>query len=64
MVTRLYLTRVHAQIEGDTRLPEIDWEQWQLVSSEPHTRDASNEFDFTFEVFDRRSNADPNRAKK
>jgi len=36
LADRMYLTRVHASIEGDARLPEIDWAQWREVSCEHH----------------------------
>lgn len=51
LVDRLFLTRVHSQIEGDTFLPEIDWSVWELVSSEK----GSAEVEFTFEDFVRKS---------
>lgn len=28
---RMYLSRVDADVEGDTRFPEVDWEEWQTV---------------------------------
>ncbi len=52
LVERLYLTRVHAEVEGDTFLPEIDFDDWQLVSSEHHEADEKNEFACTFEVWE------------
>lgn len=51
--TQLHLTRVHATIEGDTKLPAIDWDQWTQVSQESHSADSKNEFDVTFEVYHR-----------
>ena len=52
---RLYLTRVHARVDGDTHFPEVDTSRWQLVASEPHAADAANPLPFTFEVWDRSS---------
>lgn len=34
MATKLYITRVHDKYEGDTFFPDIDINEWQLVSSE------------------------------
>lgn len=31
---RLLITRVMAEVEGDTYFPDLDWNQWQLLSSE------------------------------
>jgi len=50
---RLYLTRVHADIDGDTFFPSIDTADWQLIGSEAREADASNEFAFDFRVYER-----------
>ena len=52
-ITEIYLTRVHAEIEGDTFLPPIDWSQWRLTQSERHAADAKNNFDYSFLVYHR-----------
>lgn len=50
-VTRLFLTRVHTQLEGDAVLPEIDWSKWDRVEARRFSRDEKNEFDYSFEDF-------------
>ena len=50
---RLYLTRVQADIDGDTFFPSVDVADWQLLSSEPHAADAVNEYAFDFRVYER-----------
>ncbi len=55
LVDRLYITRVHAVIEGDTFFPEIDLERWDLLSESRHEADEKNEYDCTFEVYDRKN---------
>ena len=52
-VDRLHLTRVHADVEGDTFLPDIDWDQWQLAESERHEPDEQNDFPFSFQIYQR-----------
>lgn len=52
---RLYLTRVHAEIEGDAFFPEIDASDWQLVSDESHSADDRNAFDYSFRTYERTS---------
>jgi dihydrofolate reductase len=54
-VTELHLTRVHTQSQGDTRLPKIDWSQWDLTDSVQHAADEKNEFNITFETYVRKS---------
>ncbi len=53
-VDRLYYTRVHADIEGDVYFPDWPWEEFNLISREEHCADTRNDFDFTFEVYDRK----------
>jgi dihydrofolate reductase len=50
---RLYLTRVHADVAGDARFPEVDWTRWKRVESENQSADANNDFSFTFETYSR-----------
>ena len=52
-MTEIQLTRVHTEIEGDTVLPKIDWDQWNLTSQTRHQADEKNSFDYSFEVYDR-----------
>ena len=51
---RIYLTRVQAEIDGDTYFPEIDASDWQLVSSEHHDADEKHAYAFEMMVFERR----------
>jgi len=53
LVDRIYLTRIHAEVEGDTHFPEIDLEEWELISEEHHQADEKNEFDYSFLVYER-----------
>jgi dihydrofolate reductase len=50
----MYLTRVHADLEGDTFFPEVDWNQWERLSSEAHAADERHAYAFTCETWKRR----------
>ena len=50
---RLYLTRVRAQVEGDTYFLKFDDAEWRQVSSEHHADDTKNEYPFNFELYQR-----------
>jgi dihydrofolate reductase len=50
---RLYVTRVRAEVAGDTVLPKIDWGEWRLTGSEQHVADLKNDYPFVFEVYER-----------
>ncbi|MEZ4985928.1 MAG: dihydrofolate reductase [Saprospiraceae bacterium] len=51
---RVYLTRVHATPSGDTHFPALPPDEWELITHEPQEKGSNDEFDFTFEVYERR----------
>lgn len=53
IANRIYLTRVHTQIDGDTFFPELKPTEWKLVSATECIADEKNAFDHTIEVWDR-----------
>lgn len=54
MVDRIYLTRVHATVNGDTYYPELSKSDWKQISTDPHPADEKNNYPYTFEVWERR----------
>ena len=50
---RLYLTRVHADIEGDVYFPEVDLGSWKLVSEERHEANDRHAYAFSFLDYER-----------
>jgi len=50
---RIYLTRIHATIEGDTFFPELAPSQWRELSRERRAADDKNPCDMSFIVLDR-----------
>ena len=50
---RLYLTRVHATLDGDALFPAVDWSPWKLVESNRHAASDRNNHAFTLERYDR-----------
>lgn len=53
---RLYLTRIHANIEGDTYFPEIDWEEWACVEDSGVQTSFSIPFPYSFQLFQKAQN--------
>jgi dihydrofolate reductase len=45
---RIYLTSVHADIEGDAFFPELDPHEWVEASREHHAADERHAYAFTF----------------
>jgi len=52
MASRIYLTRVHANIDGDTFFPLLDEAEWELVSSEEFPN--LNGYGFSIQQLERR----------
>ena len=51
--TRIYLTRIHAVIDGDTRLPEIADSEWRETSRTLHPIDARHPYAMSFVTLER-----------
>ena len=52
-IDRIYLTQVHASVEGDAWFPEVDWSQWKEVGREDFQAGGPNPYDYSFVIFDR-----------
>ena len=50
---RLYVTIVHAAVEGDTRFPALDPAAWRLVEDERHEADERHAFAYSFRRYER-----------
>ena len=50
---RFHLTRIHADVDGDTRLGAFDEENWQEVHREDFQRSGNNPFDYSICVLER-----------
>ncbi len=50
---RLYLTEVHAEVEGDVVLPPFDETRWREVAREDHSAGDKDEHAFTIRVLER-----------
>ncbi len=48
------LTRVHGSFEADAFFPEINRNQWELISEEYHPTDEKHKVDFSFQTFARK----------
>ncbi len=53
LVDRIYLTTVHARIEGDTYFPRIE-RNWEEVWYEGHPKDERHAYSFTIRQLERR----------
>jgi dihydrofolate reductase len=52
---RVYLTRVHAKLEGDTYFPELPASEWKLLTQLDFEADAKHRYGYSFQVWQRNS---------
>nr|AIA18951.1 Dihydrofolate reductase [uncultured bacterium] len=50
----IYLTRIHATIEGDVHFPELNDKEWKEISRKDIQPDEKNKYAFSFLVYERR----------
>ena len=51
---RVYMTRVHADLEGDTFFPPLSAENWTLVQSTDVAADEKHAYPFTIEIWQKK----------
>jgi dihydrofolate reductase len=52
---RVYLTRVHTTLEGDTFFPDMNEADWQLLSQLDFNADQKHAYAYSFQVWQRRN---------
>lgn len=55
VASRIYLTRVHAVLEGDTFFPEVDEKLWELKSNADFEADAKHAYAYSFQLWEKRA---------
>lgn len=55
LVDKIYLNHVLADIEGDTYLPTIDWQNWRLIHSEHLPADEQNAHALDCNIYERKA---------
>lgn len=53
-IDRIYLTKVHAEVNGDAYFPEVDWAQWKEIGREDFKAEGPNPYDYSFIVLERK----------
>lgn len=54
IIDKLYITEVDACPEGDVYFPEVNYDNWSLISEDPHTKGERDEYDFNFKIYERK----------
>lgn len=55
IANRIYITRVHATLEGDTFFPAIDATHWELKKKNDFFKDEKHAYDYSFEVWEKKA---------
>lgn len=50
---RLYLTKIHASVDGDACFPSLNWGLWQELNREDFVAEGPNPYDYSFIVYQR-----------
>jgi len=53
---RIYLTRIHTEVDGDTFYPEINHKIWRQLTVDKRKSDIQNPFDYDFLVYEKENN--------
>ncbi|HLD64265.1 MAG TPA: dihydrofolate reductase [Candidatus Peribacteraceae bacterium] len=54
LADRMYITRVHANVEGDAFFPDFDETEWELKEAKKHEADDKHPYAFTFQTWEHR----------
>jgi len=52
-VDKMYITEVHADINGDVHFPTYDESEWHEIARDEHKKDDKNQYDFDFVELER-----------
>ncbi len=53
LAKRLYVTQVHAEVEGDAYFPEFKQSGWEEIGREDFSAEGPNPYDYSFVVYQR-----------
>ena len=51
--SKLYITEIEQEFDGDTFFPIINWEEYKLISKRKGLKDEKNNYDYYFKIYER-----------
>ena len=54
LANKMYITRIHTSIDGDTSFPQYDENQWEMTSYTERDADEKNVYPLSFLVFEKK----------
>ena len=52
-VTKMYVTEIHKDFEGDTFFPKINESVWKEISREKGPEDPENDFEYEYVIYEK-----------
>lgn len=52
-VTKMYITEINEEYEGDSFFPRVDTKVWKEISREKGSRDEKNDVDYDFVIYEK-----------
>lgn len=49
----IYLTKIHANIKGDTFFPKLNFKNWNIISEKNNKKDKNHKYDYTFLILEK-----------
>ena len=53
--SKLYVTKINQEFEGDVYFPEIDEKVWKVVETEKGVKDEKNPYNYEYVTYERRN---------
>lgn len=53
-VSKVYLTEIEAEVDGDAFFPKLEESEWKLISEESYPADEKNDYDSKFRIYERK----------
>lgn len=54
MVSRIYMTKVHHRLDGDTHFPQLNPHEWEEIERAEFKADEKNEYNYSFITLERK----------
>ena len=51
--TKMYITEINKEFDGDVYFPEINKAEWKIVDTEKGLKDENNPFDYEYVTYER-----------
>ncbi len=51
--TKMYITEINKEFDGDVSFPEINLDEWKIISKEKGLKDEKNPFDYEYVTYER-----------